>query len=430
MAKKNNKKRNIIIGVCALLAVIAIAAVLFGRGKDNIVSVTTENVAKRTITQTVSAIGTIQPETEVKIAPETSGEISQLNVKEGDTVKAGQLLVRIKPDIVETQLEQVRYSTEAVKSNIPMNESNLAKAQADYNRAKELYGKKYISQQEFDVAKNALDAAKSSLENSKLSYKQAKASYNQTEKTAAKTYVHSPINGIVTQLNVEKGEKVVGTEMMAGTDMLVVSDLNVMNAEVEVDENDIVLVKIGDTATVEIDAFADQKFAGVVVEIGHSAIQSSTGTQDQVTNFKVKVRILDVNNRFRPGMSCNVEISTERHENVLAVPLQSVTENTSTVKNSEESGGGFGPGKPTVVDEKKEKLAVEEPISIIVYVVNGNKVKAKKVTTGLSDKGYIEITSGLSEGEEVVSGPYYAIKKELSDGAMVTKSKAGQNGKL
>jgi HlyD family secretion protein len=415
MAKKKSKKKPIIIAVVLVLILVIVSGAFLSTKGKKAVAVTTEKVTKKTITQSVSATGKIQPETEVKISPETSGEIVMLNVKEGDTVKARQLLVRIKPDIIQSQLEQSKFAAEQVKSEIDASKADLSKADADFKRAETLFQKKYISQQEYDQAKLSYESAVSGLNSIKFRYDQAKASQKQTEKTAEKTLVYAPINGIVTALGVEKGEKVVGTEMMAGTAMMTVSDLNVMNAEVEVDENDITLVKIGDTATVEIDAFPDRKFAGVVVETGHSALISSSGTQDQVINFKVKIRLLDKEAKMRPGMSCNVEIKTETHQNVLAVPLQSVTEKPKDENTSQDKSE-----IKKSTDKEKTKETNDKP-QVYVYIVSGNKVKLTEVKTGLSDKGYIEISEGIKEGDEIVSGSYFAIRKELKDGAEISK---------
>lgn len=413
--KKSNKKVIIIFSSIIVLAIVAVA-IFAGRGKRDI-EVTTEKVSRRTIVQKVSAIGKIKPETEVKISPETSGEIIEMNIKEGDNVKAGQLLARIKPDIINMQLEQSRFASEAVKSDIPSSKSNLAKAEADFKRASDLYAKKYISQQEYDIAKNALNMAKSALDAAELRYEQAKASYRQTQKTAAKTVIHSPISGVVSALNVLKGEKVVGTEMMQGTEIMVISDLSVMNAEVEVDENDIILVKIGDKAKVEVDALPGKVFDGEVIEIGHSAITSGLGSQSQVTNFKVKIRILNLDPKFRPGMSCDVEISTEKSENVVSVPLQSVTDSPSADRVEDKDKKNEKPE-----DEDKKKTDKSNP-DVYVYLLNDNKVKLVKVVTGLSDSGYIEIKEGIKEGDEVISGSYLAIRKELYDGASVKVKK-------
>ncbi len=410
--KKSKKKRNIIIFVAILLLLI-IAGIIFGSGKKSSIDVMAENVTKRTIVQTVSAIGNIVPETEVKISPETSGEIINLDIKEGEQVKSGQLLARIKPDIINSQLEQMKYSAEAVKYDIPASKSNLTKAEADFKRASDLYAKKYISQQEYDMAKNTLNSAKSALSASESRYEQAKASYRQTQKTAAKTVLFSPISGTVTKLNVEKGEKVVGTEMMQGTEIMVISDLNVMNAEVQVDENDIILVKIGDQAKIEIDALPGKEFEGEVIEIGHSALQSGVGTQNQVTNFKVKIRIKNLDPKFRPGMSCNVDIKTETSENVLSVPLQSVTDQINQPKTASNSESNLNETETT------KEIKDNSIPPVYVFLLEGNKVKLVKVLTGLSDNGYIEIKEGLKEGDKVISGSYMAIRKELYDGAEV-----------
>ncbi|HPU23135.1 MAG TPA: efflux RND transporter periplasmic adaptor subunit, partial [Candidatus Kapabacteria bacterium] len=280
MAKRKNNKKGIIIGITiAILALAGIALVIFGRGEQAI-AVTVEEVSKRTITQTVSAVGKIQPETEVKISSQTSGEVIFLGVKEGERVKARQLLARINPDIVETQLEQVKASVEAAKIDIDARASEKERATNDFYRAKELFDKKFISKQEFDNYKASYDLAMSSYRAAMARYEQAKATLRQFERSLARTSIYSPIDGVVTSLSVELGEKVVGTEMMMGTEMMRISDLNVMNAAVDVDENDIVYLKLGDTAYVELDAIPDRKFKGVVLEISHSAKVSSLGTQN------------------------------------------------------------------------------------------------------------------------------------------------------
>ncbi len=409
MAKRKNNKKGIIIGITiAILAIVGIVLVIFGRGEQAI-AVTVEEVSKRTITQTVSAVGKIQPETEVKISSQTSGEVIFLGVKEGETVKARQLLARINPDIVETQLEQVKASVEAAKIDIDARVSEKERATNDFYRAKELFDKKYISKQEFDNYKASYDLAMSSYRSAMARYEQAKATLRQYERSLARTSIYSPIDGVVTSLSVELGEKVVGTEMMMGTEMMRIADLNVMNAVVDVDENDIVYVKLGDTAYVELDAIPDRKFKGVVLEISHSAKVSSVGTQNEVTNFEVKIRLLERDTRFRPGMSCNVEIQTETRQNVLSVPLQSVTIRDLGMNSFNENETGPDE-KPTQSKSRPQQ---------IVFTLEGNKAKMRKVETGISDKGYIEIISGLSLGEKVISGSYQAVSKLLTDGTKV-----------
>lgn len=409
MAKRKNNKKGIIIGITiAILAIVGILLVILGRGEQAI-AVTVEEVSKRTITQTISAVGKIQPETEVKISSQTSGEVIFLGVKEGESVKARQLLARINPDIVETQLEQVKASVEAAKIDIDARVSEKERATNDFYRAKELFEKKYISKQEFDNSKATYDLAMSSYRAAMARYEQAKATLRQYERSLARTSIYSPIDGVVTSLSVELGEKVVGTEMMMGTEMMRIADLNVMNAVVDVDENDIVYVKIGDTAFVELDAIPDRKFKGVVLEISHSAKVSGLGTQNEVTNFEVKIRLLERDARFRPGMSCNVEIQTETRHNVLSVPLQSVTIRDLGMNVPDENNNG---------PDEKPSLSKARPQQI-VFILEGDKAKMRKVETGISDKGYIEIISGLSLGEKVISGSYQAVSKLLTDGTKV-----------
>ncbi len=414
MAKKKSKKK-VYITISFLVIIIAAIIIFLVAGKsDAAISVTVSKVEKKTITQTVTAIGKIEAETEVKISSETSGEIVFLAVKEGDTVKANSLLARIKPDIIETQLEQYKAAADAAKVQIDARKLARERAKSELNRVSELYAKKFASTDEFEAATNNFDQSEKNYQSALFQYEQALATLKQIQRSADRTTIFSPINGIVTKLSVEKGEKVVGTAQYAGTEMMVISDLSVMNSIVEVDENDITMVKIGDTARVEIDAIQDVIYKGTVIEVGHSAIQSSLGTQDQVTNFKVKIRLLDREPRLRPGMSCNVDIETETRENVLAIPLQSVTVRDSKL----ETAPDIGSQDIKAVEEEDKKKKVEHPASV-VFVKDGKKVKIATVKTGISDKGFIEITEGLKEGEEVVSGSYMAVSKLLKDGSVI-----------
>ncbi|HPI20730.1 MAG TPA: efflux RND transporter periplasmic adaptor subunit [Candidatus Kapabacteria bacterium] len=414
MAKKKSKKK-VYITISFLVIIIAAIIIFLVAGKsDAAISVTVTKVEKKTITQTVTAIGKIEAETEVKISSETSGEIVFLAVKEGDTVKANSLLARIKPDIIETQLEQYKAAAEAAKVQIDARKLARERAKSELNRVSELYAKKFASTDEFEAATNNFDQSEKNYQSALYQYEQALATLKQIQRSADRTTIFSPINGIVTKLSVEKGEKVVGTAQYAGTEMMVISDLSVMNSIVEVDENDITMVKIGDTARVEIDAIQDVIYKGTVIEVGHSAIQSSLGTQDQVTNFQVKIRLLDKEARLRPGMSCNVDIETETRENVLAIPLQSVTVRDSKL----ETAPDVGSQNIKTVEQEDKKKKVERPASV-VFVKDGKKVKMATVKTGISDKGFIEITEGLKEGEEVVSGSYMAVSKLLKDGSVI-----------
>jgi HlyD family secretion protein len=414
MAKKKKTAR-IWISIIILL-IAAIVVVYFVSSKSNgMLNVITTKVEKRTITQTVSAIGKIEAETEVKVSSQTSGEINFLGVKEGDTVKQGQLLVRIKPDVIDAQLKQMEASAEASKMDIAVRKTEVERAKLDLDRMTELLKKEFVSQKEFDVANSAYESAVSSYKGAIARYDQSMASLQQVQREQERTAIYAPVSGVITALNIEMGEKVVGTGMMAGTELMRVSDLRVMNAVVDVDENDIVMVKLGDTTTIEVDAIPDKKFRGIVVELGHSAIAASAGTQDQVVNFKVKVRFIDNEFQLRPGMSCNVEINTETRFNVIAVPLQAVTvrENKELSANKD-----FKDMAPKSVKEDDKKLKVERPPSVI-FLYNNGIAKMVKVETGISDKGYIEIKSGISENDQIISGSFMAVSKELADGSKV-----------
>ena len=411
MAKKKKNTRNLIIFISIAVIGIIVAASLINNN-DKPIEITVEKVSQRTIIQKVSAVGKIQAETEVKVSPETSGEVVYLGVEEGDSVKKGQLLIRIKPDIIETMLEQYRASVSAAKSDAEAVLEKVKQAETELNRARELYKNKYISQQEFDTYSTNYQTLQTNYQSSLARYEQAKASLKQIEKNAERTTIFAPIDGVITARNVEIGETVLGTQQFQGTEMLRVSDLNVMNAIVEVDENDIILIKKGDTASIEVDALPDLILKGVVVEIGHSAIQSSSMTQDQSTNFNVKVRIIDPDPRLRPGMSCNAEITTETKYNAIAVPLQSVTTRIKAEEPPQRNG------IQQVKNDNNGKTKKRPPM--IVFVKENDIVRSREVKTGISDAGYIEITDGLKLGETVVSGSFQAISKLLDDSVKVT----------
>jgi len=324
------------------------------------------------------------------------------------------LLVKIKPDIVQTQVDQFKAAVDAAKIEIEAREIDVQRTKADLQRITDLYKKKFSSQQEFDQALSAFNQAESGHSEALARLAQAEASYRQIKMSASRTVIYSPLSGVITKLSVEKGEKVVGVAQMAGTEMMTVSDLNVMNAEVEVDENDIVLVKKGDTTKIDIDAFPDIVFKGIVVEIGHSAIVNQLGTQDQVTNFKVKVRVIDNDKRLRPGMSCNVDIATQTKYNVLAVPIQAVTVRDSTFNNKPE----VKEDELKVKEDDDKKHKVKRPVSV-VFLKKGNNAKMVYVKTGISDNGFIEITEGLKDKDEVISGSFMAVSKLINDGSKV-----------
>jgi HlyD family secretion protein len=415
MAKKKSKLRIFIIIFIILAFILIVFNLFFGKKGDDVIEVQVGKVEKRTIIQTVSAIGTIQPEIEVKISSETSGEIIYLGVEEGDTVRSGQLLVKIKPDIVQSQLNQYSAAAEAQKMEIDAADAEKVRAKADFERKTDLYKKEFISKQDYEQVKSNFQRAESNYNAALQRYKQSLAGLSQVRSSFSRTTILAPMNGVVTKKDIEIGEKVVGTAQMQGTEMMRVSDLNVMNAVVEVDENDIVLVSIGDTAMIEVDALRDEIIKGYVIEIGHSAITAGQGTQDQVKNFKVKIRILKPDPRLRPGMSCNVDIQTETRRNVLAVPIQAVTSRDTTIEDAPDVSEERGPRKK---EEEKDKTFKKKP-DPVVFIKDGNIARMIKVKTGISDKDYYEIISGLKEKQEIISGSFMTVSKLLKDSSKI-----------
>jgi HlyD family secretion protein len=389
------------------------------------IEVETAKVQKRNITKIVSSVGKIQPETEVKVFSETSGELINLNAKEGDFVSSGFILAKIQPDIVQSQMENANAVVEASKNEIEVAKAGLEKAQIDIDRAKKLFEKKYIPENDVIVAQTTFNQAKANLDAAKSRLNQSIASAKQIRFSAVRTTVYAPMNGTVTKLSVKKGEKVLGQAQFQGTELMRVSDLNVMNAEVDVDESEIINVKLGDTAKIEVDALPDQVFKGIVIEIGNAAKTAEVATQDQVINFKVKVRIIDPSKKFRPGMSCNVDIVTETKYNVVTVPLISVTSKKDTTQKiaspSDVDNGN--------IDAEAKKNQKVKPTSYVYIKQKDNTVKLRKVVVGINSQDFIEIKSGLNEGEEIVSGPYSAVNKELKDGAKIKLANAKEEKK-
>lgn len=419
---------------------------------DKSVKVAVEKATKRNIMESVSANGKIQPEVEVKISSDVSGEIVELFVKEGDQVKKGDLLCRINPLIYESNSSRMVATLNGAKANLSNSKARLeqikaafANSEASYNRNKKLFDQGAISQSDFDAAKAAYEGAKADVKGaednvdaSEYNVKSTEASLKEANDNLAKTNIYSPVNGTVSKLNKEKGERVVGTAQMEGTEIMRLANLNEMEVSVEVNENDIVRVHNGDTSAIEVDAYLGRKFKGVVTEIANSA--NTTGvTAEQVTNFVVKIRILQesymdlltANNNvapFRPGMSATVDVQTKKVSNVIAVPIQSVTtRNDSTEYNiqNKATGGDKEDGDVVVKNdnEKKQNLDALIKIEECVFVYNAVEGKVKKVAvkTGIQDNNYIEIISGVKEGDEVISAPYSAIAKELKDGDKVNK---------
>ena len=427
----------ILFGIGGLIVILLIGKATGIIGKPQKTQVATEKAEVRTINETVSASGKIKPEIEVNISPEVSGEIVDLPIKEGDVVKKGQLLCRIRPDILKSGYERAVASYNTQKASVGNSKQMLAQAQANYNnqasrykRSKELYDKKVLTASEYDAAKADYESAKAGLEAAKQnvigsSYglAQSAASVKEASDNLAKTTIYSPVDGVVSKLSVEKGERVLGTQQFAGTEIMVISDLSTMDVNVDVNENDINRVSIGDSALIEVDAFLGKKFNGIVTEIGSSANVVGTNA-DQVTNFTVKVRIdpssytslLNEKSKnpspFRPGLTSTVDIQTKRARS-LSVPIQSVT----TRDDKKQSVDNSAPKK----DDDGKKAKMNDAVKTYVFVYNAGKVKQVEVTTGIQDDTYIQVLSGLKGGEEVVSGPFEAISKTLKDNMTVEK---------
>ena len=414
--RKKSKKKVIIFSILGVLVVALVLMALLGGSKEEIIPVQTEKVIKRTITQKVSATGKIDPEFKVAITPEVTGEIISLPVKEGDKVKRGQLLISIKGDNYMAQKERAEANLQAYKSTLTIRQAELDKLTSDYDRAKELHNKKLASDSELEAAKSNYLSAKGAYETAKATVAQGDASVKEINDQISKLSIYSPMDGTITQLNVELGERVLGSGFSQGTDIMTVADLSNMEAVVDVDENDVVLIGVGDTARVKVDAFGDKIFKGTVKQIGNSAQSSGLGTQEQVVNFEVEIKLIDIDDNLRPGMSCNADVETETKKNVVSVPIQSVTARTGMNMGAQEKSDDSNLAMDNGTKKNTEK--VQE----IVFVMDkNNKVKKVPVSTGISDDNFIEVTKGLSGDEEVVSGSYRAISRELEDGSTVRK---------
>lgn len=426
----------LLIGAVVLLIAVIIANKAGWIGKGGATKVTTEAAAKRTVNELVSASGKVQPEREVKLSSEVSGEIVELAVKEGDVVEKGQVLCRIRPDILQSGYERAVASLNAQRASLAATEQQLKQQQAafantetNFKRNQELFSKKVISAAEFDQVRAEYEGAKASIEAqrqnvlaTRYGIDQSQAAVKEAGDNLARTTIYAPVSGVVSQLTAELGERVVGTAQMAGTEIMRIANLTSMEVNVDVNENDINRVVVGNTASIEIDAFRERKFKGVVTEIASSATASATGSTDQVTNFSVKVRILPESYQdllkpdhpnpspFRPGLSATVDIHTQT-ETGLSVPIQAVT--------TREEEGKTDSTKTNTPAENPEAGA--KKVREYVFVYRDGKVRQTEVTTGIQDDTYIRVLSGLDEGDEVVTRPFNAVSRTLKDGAEVEK---------
>lgn len=439
MFKKKSTK------ILAIISVTLILLLVVGRkigwiGSEDLTKVNTSSVTNETITETVSASGKVQPETEVKIASEVSGEVVDLLIKEGDVVKKGDLLAKINPETYVSAFDRVAASVNTSKANLENSrsrlkqaESQFLKAEMNFNRNKKLHDDKVISDSEFEtirsafeVAKAEVDAARQSIVASEFGVKSAEASLAESKENLNKTSIFAPVDGTISKLSVERGERIVGAQMMAGTEILRLANLNEMEVSVDVSESDIIRVNLGDTAKIEIDAYTNRVFSGVVSAIANSANNSSTAiSTDQVTNFQVKVRInrdsyadlipadKPTYSPFRPGMSATVEIQTKRVYDVIAVPIQAVTTRDTSIKSSSKE---IKKTDPSETKKASDPAAIQE--CVFIYTDDGF-VKLRPVKTGIQDNEFIQILEGLKPGEIVVTAPYNAVSRTLNDGDKV-----------
>jgi HlyD family secretion protein len=418
-----------------LLAVLVTVAVVKKRGANNGISVTTEKAVVKMIVQTVTATGKIQPEVEVKITPEVYGEIISLPYREGAIIKKGEVIVKIKPDFYQAQVDQQTAAVAAARSAAVNSLVKLLKAEADLKKYQDLYDRKLVSDFDYVSYKTAYDGAKADRESALAQVDEAEGFLKQAKDSLSKTQIYAPMDGTVSSRSSEVGERVQSSSEFAGTEIMRVADLSKMEVRVKVNENDIVNVKVGDPVKISIDAYPDRKFNGVVREIGASADNAgatgqSTASSDQVTNFIVKIRVSDKEVALRPGMSATADIETETAKDVTAVPIQSVTVRAQggltaeefQKKNAKDAKERTG-NDQDMKSEKADALREREKLIRVVYVLDGTKVKQTKVETGIADNSMIEIKSGIKPGEEVISGTYAAISRLLKDGSAVKVEK-------
>src|SRR6059058_6407981 len=432
--RKSRRRRYILIGTVALILLGIIGAIIASK-RAKPIPVTTEKAAKRTIVQLVSATGKVQPETEVKISPEVAGEIIELPVIDGAHVNKGDLLVKVRPDSYKALLEQQEAAISSAKATNLQQKATMMKTEQDLKRADDMYSKKTISIQEYNTAQAAYDVAKNTYESSLHEIERAQAGSSGARDQLSKTTIYSPIDGTVTILNSKLGERIVATNQFAGTEVMRVADLGHMEARVDVNENDVVNVKVGDKASVKVDAYGDRKFHGTVYQIANTGTTTGAGTQEEVTNFQVKIRIDDHDALLRPGLSCTADIETDMVKDVVAVPMQAVTIRTGDSNLSPEeiekkkqkiAQRDKGDNSAELVNERQEKVTHKEErekLAKVVFLKKGSKAQLVKVTTGIADDTYMEIKSGIQPGDEVISGSYSAISRKLKEGAKVTYDK-------
>jgi len=416
------KMKYIIIAGVLIVGVLTYFSVVKSpkkKGKE----VYTQKVIKTDIVETVVGSGKIQPEKEVKISSDVSGEIIELPVKEGQQVKKGDLLVKINPDLYQSGLKRARAALQNARANLSQAKARLISAQKEFERNKQLYEKGIISKAEYEKAETNYKVAVTNRDAAQFSVESAVANLNEAKDNLSRTTIYAPIPGTISRLNVELGERVVGTKQMTGTEIMRIANLNNMEAEVDINENEIVKIKVGDSARINVDAYLKEQFKGVITEIANSAANSVT-TGDQITNFKVKIKILPESyshltkdkpsyySPFRPGMTTSVDIISNVKKDVLAVSISAVTIRSDTTS-----------GKRDFKNKNLNQKSFE-----VVFVNDNGKARLKVVETGIQDDENIEIIKGLKEGDEVITGPYSLISKKLKSGdEIIVKNKKNTN---
>lgn len=441
-----NKSLKWILIVVGVLAVLFVGAKMLSGSSKSGTKVTAEKAQRRTIVETVNASGKVYPEVEVKITPDISGEITELDVHEGDSVKKGQTLARIYADIYSSQRDEAAARVMQSQATVANSEAGLKalkaqldQAKADYDRNKDLYDQKVISKAEFEqyetqyrTAQSQYNAAEQNIRSLKAATKSTETSLVAANKNLSRTTLTSPMDGVISSLSVKEGERVAGNSFTLGTEMMRVADMSTMEVRVDVGENDIVKVRIGDSADIEIDAYNNRKFKGVVTQIASSTKTTTNTSSGDVTNYEVRIRIdsssySDLMNPskprrfpFRPGMNASADIKTSRKDNVISVPIAAVA---ARVKGSDKS----------VADEKKEKekektndnntddvtISGDELEEVVFVIKQDGTVEKRTVTTGIQDMNYIEVTTGLKEGEQIVTAPFDAVNKTMKSGDKV-----------
>lgn len=413
----------------ALLAALLLVAVFARRGRGESTPITTEAARVKTITQVVTATGKIQPEIEVKISPDTVfGEILALPFREGDTVKKGDLLVRIKPDFYQAQVEQQEAAVNSTRSAAVLSKAKLEKAQQDWRQYQDLYQRKLVSDSDYITYKTNYDGAQAAYASALANVEQNEGLLIQARDQLSKTIIYSPMDGTVSSRSCEVGERVVATGQFSGTEIMRVADLSSMEARVDVNENDIVNVKVGDHAIISIDAYPARKFNGVVKEIAATGTTTGAGTQSEVTNFQVKIRITDHDVKLRPGMSSTADIETQTVKDAVVVPIQSVTvRDLASGKSADElqqdrakdAQQNKGDNQASVTNLRDQARASREHLPYVVFIKEDGHVRMQKVEIGISDDASTEVKSGVKPGDEVVAGSYTAISRTLKDGMKV-----------